>query len=579
MTFELRRVRDGTTAVTRLSVDRLLIGRGTNADLAFDDAAVDLEHALLTRDGEAWRLSDLDSVTGTWVDGRRIDTVRLEEGSRIEIGEHRIRVISLGAVPALEIRTSGDMETARPQPPGTAPAGPPGVEEAPPVDYAAAYRLRQGWLSKASLSLAAVGLALVAVLAVKATGNTTVFRPGPVSEAHAREPGARACLECHRPWRGAADDLCAECHEGHSVHQVTQASNPSCAGCHTEHRRLQRLQLVRESACVSCHRDLEVEEGAERTFAARVTDFGDDHPELALTVSTATGETRVPLSDPAARCSDPAMLKLNHRKHLEPGLAGPEGRTKLDCETCHRPGGPDGHLRPAAFERPEEESRDSPESPVGTYCEDCHQLGFDLARPSERAPHGDPERVHADLLAAFSRDPELEDLSPQDRHRRIIENPGLARGLDLSPAILEQVTRAELFLYETRCSVCHEVDLSTSPPTVAPPQVTRDWLPHARFPHSRHGDSVGLTCLDCHGGAETSTATADVLLPTIEVCRGCHGRGRATAAGGDGLRVPSGCADCHDYHRHPGVQVAQRGSAGSQGGSSRRAGSSRWASR
>lgn len=539
MTFELRRVRAGTTAVTRLPGDRLRIGRGTNSDLAFDDAAVDLEHAVLARDGETWRLTDLDSVTGTWVDGRRIDTARLEVGHQIEIGAHRIRVIGLGEEPVLEVRVSEDTAAREPQRPGRALEVPSLEErpatEAPPVDYAAAYQLRQGWLSKASLSLAAFSLALIAVLAVGATGNTTVFRPGPVSEAHARKISARSCAECHRPWRGPVDEECAECHMSHPVHQVTQVSAPSCGSCHTEHRRLQRLQLVADPACVSCHRDLEVKTGAERTFAARVTDFGDDHPELALTVSTATGGSpRVPLSDPAARRADPATLKLNHRKHLQPGLAGPEGKENLDCQSCHEPGGEDGHLQPVVFE---------------SHCERCHQLGFDLARPRERAPHGDPRLVSSYLLAAFSRDPELEALSLEERHRLIIENPARARRLDPTPAVREQVNRAERFLYETRCSVCHTVDLSSSPPSVPAPEVTLDWLPHARFPHARHGDSLGLDCTDCHQGAETSTATADVLLPTIETCRGCHGRGRTTVAEEDGRRVPSGCADCHGYHQ------------------------------
>lgn len=559
MTFELHRVREGTTAVTRIAAERLLIGRGTNADLAFDDKAVDLEHAVLARDGEAWKLSDLDSVTGTWVNGRRIDTVRLGEGDLIEVGEHRIRVISLGAVPALEVRVAGDTAAPKPQTRATAPKGTPGAVEAPPVDYAAAYRLRQGWLSKASLSLGAVGLALLAVLAVKATGNTTVFRPGPLSEAHTVQ--ARACNACHLSWRGAVDEKCAECHKDHSVHRVTQVSALPCTSCHTEHRRQQRLQLVQDSACISCHRDLEIKEGAQGTFAPRVTDFGGDHPELALTVSTAEGVSRrVPLSDPAARRSDPASLKLNHRKHLQPDLAGPEGKENLTCERCHEPGGEDGLLRAVVFE---------------DHCERCHQLGFDLARPEERALHGDPELVLFDLQAAFSRDP----LPLEERHRLIIENPTRARNLDPSPAILEQVTRAERFLYETRCSVCHAVDLSTSPPTVAAPGVTRDWLPHARFPHSRHGESLDLTCTDCHEGAEASTATADVLLPTIEVCRDCHGRDGTFGAAVDGRRVPSGCADCHGYHQGPKATAAQRSSTGSQMASERRAGSSPWAPR
>jgi len=540
MTFEIRRLRRGTVTVRRLDLERLRIGRGTNADLAFDDAAVDLEHAVIERDGTAWALTDRDSVSGTWVNGRRIETVRLAEGDLVEIGDHRIRVAGLGEVPVLEILVA---ETRTE----------PEVPSSPPVDFAAAHRLRHGWLSKSALSLAGVLLALTAVLALGVSGRTTAFRPGPVSEAHARSIGARACWECHQPWRGPADALCVECHAEHPVHQPTQASTPPCGSCHTEHRRLAQLQQVPDAACVSCHRDLELKDGAQPRFASRVTDFGTDHPEFALDVAGLAGgadggERRLPLTDPTARRSDPATLKLNHQLHLKPGLLGPEGRVTLVCTDCHEAPGPagatngasaagGGHLRPVEFER---------------HCQRCHELGFDVAgRARERAPHAEPSQVRGYLLAVFLQDPELDALTLEERRRWIIENPTGSRRRQPSPALIAQVNQAERFLYQTRCSVCHAVDLTTSPPTVAPPGVPTDWLPDARFPHERHGESLGLECTYCHEGAETSTATADVLLPGIEICRECHGQGEASAlteSGDESRRVPSACVDCHSYH-------------------------------
>lgn len=535
MPFEIRRVRAGTTAVTGIDGDRLRIGRGTNVDLAFDDAAVALEHAVIERDGAVWTLVDQGSVTGTWVNGRRIDTTRLAPEDVIEVGDHRLKVVETGetgTVPTLvlEVEVREEVESREPV----------AAAAVPPVDYAAAYRLRQGWLSKAMLSLVAVIVAAVAVSTVIALGRTTAFRPGPLSDAHTRAPeiGPRDCGKCHRPWRGPADASCIECHTGHPIHQPTQASTPACGSCHTEHRRLTELQQVPDAACVSCHRDLQAKEGAEPRFAERVTDFGTDHPEWALTVRRDGEESRLPLSDPRARHSDPATLKLNHRLHLKPGLLGAEGRVpQLKCTACHEPGGEDGHLRALSFE---------------AHCERCHQLGFDPTRPTERAPHEDPQIVNAYLLAVYLRDPELDALSLEERRRMILENPGRIRRKEPSPGVRQQVNQSERFLFGKQCSVCHAVDLSTSPPTVSPVAVTSDWLPHARFPHERHGESLGLACADCHAAAETSTETADVLLPAISECRECHGRGTVPAeaeAGGSQRRVPSACVACHDYHR------------------------------
>jgi hypothetical protein len=68
--------------------------------------------------------------------------------------------------------------------------------------------------------------------------------------------------------------------------------------------------------------------------------------------------------------------------------------------------------------------------------------------------------------------------------------------------------------------------------TAIPPR----WLPHSRFNHGVHRV---LSCRECHGKAEQSTRTADVLLPRMNTCRECH---RLT----DGART--GCVECHVYH-------------------------------
>lgn len=545
MSVLLHRRRDGTTAVTEVAGDRLRIGRGTNAELRFEDASVALQHAVAERRGDSWELTDQGSVTGTWLGGDRVEHARLQAGDVIEIGDHRVEVLEAGAVLELEVETTEDRAAAAgPAVPrqgeaarGTArrPAAP---AEPQRRDYAAAYRLGRGLSSKAFLSLVAFLVALAGVGWVVASERTPTFRPGPVAEAHAQAIGAAACLECHQPWRGPADALCADCHRDHPVHQPTQATTPPCGGCHAEHRGRLRLQEVGDAPCVACHGDLRVRPGAERRFARNITGFAEDHPEFALTVATEEGVRRWALDDPRARQADPATLKLDHEKHLEANLLSPEGRVQLVCADCHRAGGPDGQMKPVEFE---------------AHCQRCHQLGFDVRRPEARAPHAAPEQVRTFLLGTFSRAPELDRLTPRELERRVLRDPAFRRRLEPSPGVVEQAGRAERFLFESACATCHAVDLAASPPAVAPPAVPRDWLPHARFPHERHGAAQGLECVDCHGGARESTETAEVLLPSIEVCRECHGAGgggpgtRVAATGGE--RVPSDCTDCHGYHR------------------------------
>jgi hypothetical protein len=82
------------------------------------------------------------------------------------------------------------------------------------------------------------------------------------------------------------------------------------------------------------------------------------------------------------------------------------------------------------------------------------------------------------------------------------------------------------------------------------------WLPHARFSHLDHSATA---CLDCHAAAAASTVAADVLLPSIEVCRRCHGGDGAAPAGAPPPRAaagaprgaPAGCISCHGYHPSP----------------------------
>lgn len=68
-----------------------VIGRRTDNDLSLNDAQVSRRHALVSRFGEEWWLSDLDSRNGVSVNGLKLKNARrLRDGDQITIAGHAI---------------------------------------------------------------------------------------------------------------------------------------------------------------------------------------------------------------------------------------------------------------------------------------------------------------------------------------------------------------------------------------------------------------------------------------------------------------------------------------------------------
>jgi hypothetical protein len=537
--------------------DVLRIGRGTNAELRFDDPAVALEHARIERRGEGAEAGvfvvDLGSVTGTYVGGEAVRETRLGDGDVVGVGGHRLRVrfqgTGSGAAADLVVVTVEAVEevaqdAAPPPDAGTpaargrgTPVGP--VVEAAPVDYVRAYRLRRPLLSKTSLAVLLLAAVLAALAWVVVSGTTPAFRPGSLAAAHQREISAWNCAACHRPWRGAADALCGDCHGANQiVHQAAQVRTPGCTGCHLEHQGKERIQVVTDGDCTVCHAALEVAPGATPRFATEIPSFAA-HPELAVT--TADGR-RLRLDTEEARHADATALLLNHAKHLAPNLLSPEapgGRETLDCRSCHQlalnePGsavaGAFEDLVPVSYE---------------LHCARCHRLDFDPAHAP--APHEPPATLHNYVRGVYLNEGQAVQ-SLLETRQRAVQN--LPRSRASQRSLEQRATNAEYDLYRLRCTLCHQIDLKATPlPLVTPPAVPTDWLPYSHFSHATHVPldaalNPERPCVGCHPSAATSTATADVLLPSMSVCQPCHGE---TAASRE-QRARSRCIDCHSYH-------------------------------
>ena len=68
--------------------ERIVIGRGPDVDLAFEDGEMSAKHAVFEHSRGGLCLTDLGSTNGTRVNGERLVTRALAHGDRIELGSH-----------------------------------------------------------------------------------------------------------------------------------------------------------------------------------------------------------------------------------------------------------------------------------------------------------------------------------------------------------------------------------------------------------------------------------------------------------------------------------------------------------
>ncbi len=74
--------------------ERLTIGRRPDAGLFLDDVTVSRDHARVMRRGGQYWLEDLGSLNGTYVNRRRIDSHRLDDGDELQIGKYKLTFLS-----------------------------------------------------------------------------------------------------------------------------------------------------------------------------------------------------------------------------------------------------------------------------------------------------------------------------------------------------------------------------------------------------------------------------------------------------------------------------------------------------
>ena len=73
-----------------LDADRTTAGREPSSDIFLDDVTVSRRHAEFVRDGDAFRVRDVGSLNGTYVNRDRVDDVPLAAGDEVQIGKYRL---------------------------------------------------------------------------------------------------------------------------------------------------------------------------------------------------------------------------------------------------------------------------------------------------------------------------------------------------------------------------------------------------------------------------------------------------------------------------------------------------------
>lgn len=75
--------------------ERTLLGRGRDCDAPLPIRTVSAHHALLTHRDGRWTITDLSSLNGTFVNGRRVvDAVAVRPGDELQLAELRFRLVA-----------------------------------------------------------------------------------------------------------------------------------------------------------------------------------------------------------------------------------------------------------------------------------------------------------------------------------------------------------------------------------------------------------------------------------------------------------------------------------------------------
>ena len=74
--------------------ERTSIGRRPDAEVFLDDVTVSRDHAVLVRRSGEWFLDDSGSLNGTYVNRRRIESHKLDDGDELQVGKYKLTYLA-----------------------------------------------------------------------------------------------------------------------------------------------------------------------------------------------------------------------------------------------------------------------------------------------------------------------------------------------------------------------------------------------------------------------------------------------------------------------------------------------------
>ena len=76
-----------------LSDEVVTVGRGQESSIFLDDVTVSRKHAEIVHGESGYRIRDVGSLNGTYVNRVRVDAVDLRNGDEIQVGKYRFRFV------------------------------------------------------------------------------------------------------------------------------------------------------------------------------------------------------------------------------------------------------------------------------------------------------------------------------------------------------------------------------------------------------------------------------------------------------------------------------------------------------
>jgi hypothetical protein len=73
-----------------LVYDRTSLGRAPECEVFLDDVTVSRRHSVITRGPDGFTLHDEGSLNGTYVNRRRVESAKLEDGDEVQIGKYKL---------------------------------------------------------------------------------------------------------------------------------------------------------------------------------------------------------------------------------------------------------------------------------------------------------------------------------------------------------------------------------------------------------------------------------------------------------------------------------------------------------